>query len=672
MLVVLLVHAALLAWLFVRAREGSLFELETGAFASVAAGALAIAGWLLWRWPHRTRVIAVLGGVITIAMLFTFGSLATVSLMLLNAYVVGRLVSRPLGASASNEPPSVTALVGIALWTGFMAAMISFKVHYPAVYVVMLLLPVVAVPHVTAEAVVRISRSLARNDTFSARERAWIAVVVALGIIHALLAARPEVGFDAGTMHLQFAQILRHENRWPFDTSRYAWAVMPLGADLQFAAAFLLDGEHAVRLLNLAFAALVGDLAYRLIRLYARREIALACVALLASTPLAFLETGTLFVENLWTAFLLASFYATLRFARIRGAADATAAALCAAGAMQCKVIGVAWVIPVLAGLAIVMFQRRDSMFTRPLAIWAVIAAFIAVWPYANAWLRTGNPLFPYFNALFRSPLFDVASSFNNALYNTPLRPWSPYAAVLDSAHHVEGSDGAAGLQWLLFYPLVLFGALRRPPPAFWYALALAVVFFAAVYSQQSYLRYLLPFFVLVTVLAGWTIETLSRTRAAGMTLLAAGTVVCALNVSVIHTASWINTTLCLPCTHDDGARDRFIARYAPLRTVSDYLNRELPDARIGFLILNGASPSGYLGSSHSANWHDWSTYHALVNAAVAEDVAAVVRRHGLTHVVVATAQSDSTSDAIRAYVAQRTSPVWKFDNFVVAAVRGE
>src|SRR5947207_713176 len=83
-------------------------------------------------------------------------------------------------------------------------------------------------------------------------------------------------------------------------------------------------------------------------------------------------------------------------------------------------------------------------------------------------------------------------------------------------------------------------------------------------------------------------------------------------------------------------------ARYAPLRTVSDYLNRELPDARIGFLILNGASPSGYLGSSHSANWHDWSTYHALVNAAVAEDVAAVVRRHGLTHVVVATAQSDS------------------------------
>src|SRR6266550_6553964 len=103
-----------------------------------------------------------------------------------------------------------------------------------------------------------------------------------------------------------------------------------------------------------------------------------------------------------------------------------------------------------------------------------------------------------------------------------------------------------------------------------------------------------------------------------------------------------------------------------------DYLNRELPDARIGFLIINGGSPNGYLGFSRSANWHDWSTYQALVKAAAADDVAAIVHRHQLTHVVVATKPSDASSDAIRAFVEQRTSPVWKFDDFVVAAVRGE
>ena len=35
MLAVLLAHAVLVAWLFVRAREGSMFELETGEFATV-------------------------------------------------------------------------------------------------------------------------------------------------------------------------------------------------------------------------------------------------------------------------------------------------------------------------------------------------------------------------------------------------------------------------------------------------------------------------------------------------------------------------------------------------------------------------------------------------------------------------------------------------------------
>src|SRR4029453_11932906 len=149
--------------------------------------------------------------------------------------------------------------------------------------------------------------------------------------IHALLAARPEAGYDASAMHLKFAELLQHEPRWRFAVGRCAWAVRPLVADLQFAAAFLLDGERAAKLLNVVFAGLLGVLAYRLLLLHARREVALACVALLGSTPLAFLETSWLFVENLWTAFLLATLYASLAWARTARDADLGAALLCAA-----------------------------------------------------------------------------------------------------------------------------------------------------------------------------------------------------------------------------------------------------------------------------------------------------------------------------------------------------
>ena len=66
------------------------------------------------------------------------------------------------------------------------------------------------------------------------------------------------------------------------------------------------------------FAVLAGSLLYALLRSYARRDIALASVCLVASTPLAFLETSTLYVENLWLAFLLGTLLLALDYLRTR------------------------------------------------------------------------------------------------------------------------------------------------------------------------------------------------------------------------------------------------------------------------------------------------------------------------------------------------------------------
>jgi hypothetical protein len=38
----------------------------------------------------------------------------------------------------------------------------------------------------------------------------------------------------------------------------------------------------------------------------------------------------------------------------------------------------------------------------------AVLCAVIAAPPYATAWVKTGNPVFPYFNDVFRLPHYDV------------------------------------------------------------------------------------------------------------------------------------------------------------------------------------------------------------------------------------------------------------------------
>jgi hypothetical protein len=236
-------------------------------------------------------------------------------------------------------------------------------------------------------------------------------------------------------------------------------------------------------------------------------------------------------------------------------------------------------------------------------------------------------------NALFRSPLFDTAASFNNPLYNAPLRPWSPYELIWSSGRFIEGSDGAAGFHWLLLFPVIVLAFTRRRPVAHWLCLALAAIVFVGVYSQQSYLRYLLPAFALIAVLGGWALAEIPDRRSTRLALLVIGGMFCLVNVRLMYTGSWANLSLCPACGVDPRARHEHIAQFAPDRLTAEYLNRELPNARVGFYVLNGV-PAGYVGYSRAANWHDYPTFRALTHAESADDVLAHAQKFALTHIV--------------------------------------
>ena len=215
-------------------------------------------------------------------------------------------------------------------------------------------------------------------------------------VLHLFVVAKPETGYDALAMHLQAPLLIAEAHKWPFDVTRYVWAVMPMGADWAYTAAYLVGGEGAARFLNFCFGALACYLLYELIRLYARRDVALASVCLAASTPIAFLETGTLYVENLWLAFLLGTLLLALDYLRTSSKNALIALAFLAAGALQCKVIGVIWLAPLLAYVAYLVSRRRSLReFTAADTALLAVAAAIAAWPYVNAWLRTGNPCIP-------------------------------------------------------------------------------------------------------------------------------------------------------------------------------------------------------------------------------------------------------------------------------------
>jgi hypothetical protein len=453
--------------------------------------------------------------------------------------------------------------------------------------------------------------------------------------------------------------------------SRYIWAVMPLGADWAFAGAYIMGGEGAARLLNFCFAAIGCAVIYQIIRMKARREIALASVCLFASIPLAFLETSTLHVESLWTAFLLGTLLLALDGMRDEPNATWSALVLLVAGALQCKVIGIIWVVPLLAYAAYRAWRQRlyRQWAAREYVLMAV-AITLAAWPYANAWVRTGNPVFPFMNGLFQSPLFDSTASFNNALYNAPLRPWSIYEMIWSSGRFIEGFNGAAGFHWLLLYPLIALAYVRWRAPAQWFALALAAIFFVGVYSQQSYLRYLLPFFALVAVIGGWALGEIPDGWVTRLAILFAGVALCAVHLRFIYTANWSNLTLCARCAFDTAARRDYVAKYAPDRLAVEYLDSTLPAARVGFYNLGG-SPAGFAGYSRAGNWHDQEAFWALAYAESVSDVIALTRKFRLTHIVYRDPPHDAENQAMFDFRTRYTEPVWRANGIVVARVQG-
>ena len=673
--VVLVAHAALAAWAARKALDDPpVIPLNVADLATAVAIGLALCGVLAWRWPrHALRLIGATA-VGLACVLVSPGVVATVALMALNAYVVGQWA---LGATADDNPengtlpPVVFILAGIALWIGVMSMTAAVKVHYGIVYAAMLITPLLAQWRRVVAVLTKFGRGMERpQDVVTSTAIAWSVVLGALVFIHLFVVAKPDAGYDANAMHLEFARIVAEHHRWTFDVTRHAWAVMPLGADWTFAAAYLLGGEAAARLANFGFAVIAGVLIYRLIRTFADFEAAIASVTLVASMPLAYLVTGSLFSEGLWTAFLLAALWLAIAFGRTRSPRSMAAFLLVGAGAMQCKVLSVIWLAPLFVYVGWAWSRGPRIRVSRSLAAVACIAATIALAPYVNAWIRTRNPVFPFLNAWFRSPLFDAGTSMSNPLYSAPLRPWSPYEIVIDSGRFIEGLTGALGFAWLLLIPLILFAFLRGRTRLQWLCLGLAVAFFVAVYVQQSYLRYLLPAFVLFAVIGGWALGEFVTTPKRRAVLVAAGVLLVGVNLRFIHAAAWPNAELCLRCAFDRDARVYYLALTMPDRAIGEYLNAAHPAARVGFFIFNGVGPSGFVGYSRSANWHDVESFRALANAGSASEVLAVARKFRLTHVVVAEGPPTSATDYIPAFRDQYTTPIWRYGGRVVAEIK--
>jgi hypothetical protein len=502
---------------------------------------------------------------------------------------------------------SVHLLVGAGTLGTFTGWAAYLPINYPWLYGALLSLPLLlGRKHVmsTARELLSLIRTVRAAQT--PIQTALDVLICGFACLYVLVAFMPEIGHDALAMHLFVPSHLAQRHQWSFDASTYMWAVMPMLADWIYSIVYLLAGETASRLSNSAFTLLVTWQIHNM-SLWAGGSATSARWASLIflSTPLAFAESSSLHIESAWTAFMMAGTLAILKVSSFTGDPKERLSQLFLAGlllgfAMATKAVTLS-VLPVL--LAILLWQYKAWAIqgvVKTLLLGSASLLLAGATPYVCAGYLTGNPVFPFFNAVFHSPLWPNVNFEPPARFGSGMTWDTLYRRVFKSHEFIEGRVGAAGFQWLLLPTAIVAVLLSGNKKALCILLVGAGAMFLTFHST-AYLRYVFPSFALFSVVLALPFsddKVFPRSLA-----IAAGVLLILTNSRFIQAATYYGE-IRPSALFSQAGREAYLLERLPMRKMVDTINS----------LNTGYQPVAVFASPLMAGLHSDALYASKYN----------------------------------------------------------
>ena len=564
-----------------------LFEQETWSplglsrLAQVGTAYLCVAvAVYFWKPSYATPLFLLLAALHCFAGVGPLAPLC-VLFFLCSSFLLGRL----LFPADDVIDHLLTLLLGIAIWILLIGTAAHFPVNTPYSY-----LAAFSIPFVVGRRFIRPSLDMVlswfRPQPVSLSSYTALVLLLFVVLIQYLAALKPEIGHDGLAIHMVIASRLAAHAVWPFDVQQFAWAVMPMGGDWAFSGVYMVGGEYAARLLNFSFFLMIAGLVFLASRRWLPLAGALLMTALFATTPLVQLVTGSLFVENVWAVFVTAAVLSLWRYHATHRSAYIVLTGVFLGCSMQVK-YGSWALLPATLSLVLLEWKRagragRASVVT--LVTMLVLLIIFAAPPFLTAFVKTGNPVFPFMNDVFQSPYFDATIALWDNRWPAGLHWSTLYDITFRSDRYLESQAGSFGFQYLLFLPLGILLLLRRQSYLAAAALGIGLTYALLTCFYITYLRYLYPVLPLFMIFIAWVAAELRTQEIRLYRLLQVLAVVMVfLNGYFIPTSSWRQRDLYLNL-FDQGEVSRYIAQAAPQRPLVEHLNKQFPGAKVAFL----------------------------------------------------------------------------------------
>lgn len=639
------------------------------AYLVIAYAATALV-FYLWRPAWFAKVLVIFAGLYTIGAV---GIAAPVAVLyfLFSSLCLGRRLLPPSNASEEpeNSLDTLIAMVGgMCVYITLFGITAHFGVNYPVSYLLIMGLPIAAAPRLT----IRISNECTRLFRSIAVQGKWeffcFALLGLALVAHWLVVLKPEVSSDGLAMHLVVPAYVLVNHLWSFDFQNIVWAVMPMGGDWAFTAVYLLGGEFAARLLNLA--ALLVNVAFLVcvVRASVPRPLSYLAAATFASVPVVQLVTGSLFVENIWACTAMAAVVCIARFHESGRSRYLYLVSIVLGTSLAIKFGAIGVVIPMALLIVLEVFRaRRIDTFFR--VSWPVIlACFLgcALVPYAYAHWKTGNPVFPFMNAVFRSRWYNPESVVD-LRFRSPLSWSTLYDLTYASHKFLEGQDGSFGFQYLILLPLTLLCVRKNWPHAGLISLFLSLVFFMIVFVSRSYIRYIYPALPLITVSIALMIGRIrDRDRVLYVMLCASCVAAVCLNIYFLPASGWYHRSFYLnPLKSVES--ERYVESSAPARKLVELLNIADPAARVAF--FGTADIAGLRGYAVTNSWHSDRFWRRLLSSGSPASIAKLAEEYRLKYFIAPAPQSgiELVPAMLSSFLAQYTEPMFIHGTFCIA-----
>lgn len=538
-----------------------------------------------------------------------------------------------------------SSVCGIAILTGIAGWLLPFPVHVFLVYLLALGGIVLAGRRYLMHTLGCFAQQWQRATRSAPTSAIFAIATIALCAI-ALLP--PTIQFDDLALHLLLPGQLVAVGHYKMDVASQAWAATPWASDLLQGLVAVLSGRDNRGATNGIWMVLTVLMLWNLgAEIGLKASLRWLAISLYATLPLVSALYGSMQADTAITTATLTLVTLTARIVRTRNA-RALPAFIIVSGLLMALKPTQALLIAPMAVVALTHIGLKN--FLTGVMIRLPIALAICGSSYAYAWFITGNPIFPLFNAVFRSP-FGPAQNFDDPRWHQGLSWDSVWQLTFHTQRYQEAYPGAMGFTLLALVGCVFLGLLL---PRTRYLILGLLCYLVSAFAAIQYARYILPAVAPLIPLALLAWQDLKLPKASE--LVFAG--VASLNAAFIPNASYIFTSglywslienINQPPSEISASIER---TYAIERLVAEHLALTFPQG-YSIYLANPARPftAPFQGSALARSWYDPSMQAAAKEADDDPTGLAWLRlfeRTGMTHVLTFGTGGSALDSALR------------------------